>query len=162
MRQWYNSLTKKKYCIIPNDRGKYTLLIYSDNLYFASDSIINASIINNEWNDGWGYNYLDLTYGNGSRCIMANNGYNIYSVDNPSLIKDIDFISGDIIEVKKTNGYSDLVNVNYETIMYDYRDIEVDWDEDDTVYAYNVNDEKVKVHTDTEEEELIENNNDID
>ena len=164
MRQWYNSLTKKKYCIIPNDRGKYTLLIYSDNLYFASDSIINASIINNQWYDDswWEYIYLDLTYSNGRRCIMANNGYNIYSVDNPSLIKDVDFISGDIIEVKKTNGYSDLVNVDYETIMYDYRDIEVDWDEDYTVYAYNVNDEKVKVHTDTEEEELIESNDDID
>ena len=163
MRQWYNSLSNKNYCIIPNNRGRYTLLIYDDYLHFVSDSIIDVSVVENEWDDGlWDYFYFDITFNNSRRCIMSNNGYNIYCVDEPSSIEYCEFISYDLIEIKKQNGYSDLINITYENTMHDYHDIEVELDEDGVVYAYNKNGEKVKLYTETGEEEIIEEDSSIE
>ena len=44
--------------------------------------------------------------------------------------EELEKLKNDVIEIKKVNGYSDILNWNYESVFYDLRDVEVDSDED--------------------------------
>jgi hypothetical protein len=72
------------------------------------------------------------------------------------MIEYMESISYDVIEIKKVNGYSDILNWNYESVFYDLRNVEVDSDEDDVLYAYNKHDQRVKINMYDSNEEVID------
>ena len=159
MKKWYRLLYKRNYCIIPNTKGLYTLLVIDDgSLYSMSSNAVNVSLINNDYG---GYDesdllFFDITYNDNQRCILQNNGYHLYVCKDASMIKYIEFISYDVIEITKTNGFSDILNWNYEQVFYDLKDVEIDYDEDDTLYAYNQYGQKVKINMYDSSEEVVE------
>lgn len=159
MKKWYRLLYNRNYCIIPNTKGLYTLLVIDDgSLYSMSSNAVNVSLINNDYG---GYDesdllFFDITYNDNQRCILQNNGYHLYVCKDASMIKYIEFISYDVIEITKTNGFSDILNWNYEQVFYDLKDVEIDYDEDDTLYAYNQYGQKVKINMYDSSEEVVE------
>lgn len=158
MRKWYFTLYKKGYCIIPNVKGLYTLIVHdSDSLYGMIDNAVRVEKIQNDYFDmGNEYIFFDVIYDDGRRCILQNNGTHQYQCKDSSLIRYIDFISCDNIAIYKKDGSCDILNWNYEQIFYNLRNVEVDYDEDDTLYAYNKNGQRVKIDTYNNEEEVIE------
>ena len=159
MKIWYQLLYKRHYCIIPNTKGLYTLLVIDDeSLYSMSSNAVNVSLIKNDYG---GYDesdllLFDITYNDNQRCILQNNGYHLYVCKDASMIKYIEFISYDVIEITKTNGFSDILNWNYEQVFYNLKDVEIDYDEDDTLYAYNQYGQKVKINMYDSSEEVVE------
>lgn len=159
MKIWYRLLYKRHYCIIPNTKGLYTLLVIDDeSLYSMSSNAVNVSLIKNDYG---GYDesdllLFDITYNDNQRCILQNNGYHLYVCKDASMIKYIEFISYDVIEITKTNGFSDILNWNYDQVFYNLKDVEIDYDEDDTLYAYNQYGQKVKINMYDSSEEVVE------
>ena len=158
MRKWYLTLYKKGYCIIPNVKGLYTLIIHdSDSLYDMVDNAVSVEKIGNNYSDmNDEYIFFDVTYEDGSRCILENNGTNQYQCEDGSMIQYMDSVTYDCIEIKKTNGFSDLLNWNYEQIFYNLRDIEFNYDEDDVFYAYNKEGHRIKVNMYNGNEEVVD------
>lgn len=163
MKIWYRLLYKRHYCIIPNTKGLYTLLVIDDeSLYSMSSNAVNVSLIKNDYG---GYDesdllLFDITYNDNQRCILQNNGYHLYVCKDASMIKYIEFISYDVIEITKTNGFSDILNWNYDQVFYNLKDVEIDYDEDDTLYAYNQYGQKVKINMYDSSEEVVEDEDD--
>lgn len=159
MRKWYQMLYKHNYCIVPNVQGLYTLLVI-DNGYLDSmfSNAVNVSLIENDYGayDESDILLFDVTYDDNQRCILQNNGYNLYVCKDASMINHIEFISYDVIEITKTNGFSDILNWNYDQVFYNLRDVEIDYDEDDTLYAYNQYGQKVKINMYDSSEEVVE------
>lgn len=167
MRKWYLTLYKKGYCIIPNVKGLYTLMVYdSDSLYSMIDNAVRVEKIQNDWSDMDNeYIFFDVIYDDGRRCILQNNGIHQYQCKDASMIQYIDSIGYDTIEIRKTNGYSDLLNWNYEQVFYDLRDIETDDEDYDFIYATKKDGQRVRIDmyhsseevvTDEEDDEYIE------
>jgi hypothetical protein len=121
------------------------------------DNAVRVEKIRNDYSDMDNeYIFFDVIYDDGRRCILQNNGIHQYQCKNSSLINYIDFISYDNIAIYKKDGSCDILNWYYEQIFYNLRDVEVDYDEDDTIYAYNKNGQRVKIDTYNNEEEVIE------
>jgi hypothetical protein len=159
MSKWYQMLYKHNYCIVPNVQGLYTLLVI-DNGYLDSmfSNAVNVSLIENDYGayDESDILLFDVTYDDNQRCILQNNGYNLYVCKDASMINYIEFISYDVIEITKTNGFSDILNWNYDQVFYNLKDVEIDYDEDDTIYAYNQYGQKVKINMYDSSEEVVE------
>lgn len=159
MRQWNRMLYKHHYCIVPNVQGLYTLLVIDeDSLYAMVSNAVQISLIENQYSSDVDNDILffDVTYNDGRRCILQNNGIHQYQCKDANMIEYIESISYDVIEIKKVNGFSDVLNWNYESVFYDLRDVEVDFDEDDTIYAYNKHDQRVKIDMYHSSEEVVE------
>ena len=162
MRRWYKQLYKTHYCIVPNVKEMYTLLVIDDgDLYAMLDNAVNIEGLKNDWSDmDDEFMFFDVTYDDGRRCILQNNGTHQYQCKDGSMVSYIDFISYDNIGIYKKDGSCDVLNWNYEQIFYNLRDVEVDYDEDDTIYAYNKDGQRVKINTYSGDEEIAENDSD--
>ena len=157
MRRWYLTLYKKGYCIIPNTKGLYTLLVIDDSsLYGMVDNAVKIEKIPNDYSDMDNeYIFFDVTYDDGRRCILQNNGTHQYQCEDGSMIQYIDSITYDCIEIKKKNGFSDLLNWNYEQVFYDLRDIETDDEDYDFIYATKKDGQRVKIDMYHSDEEVV-------
>ncbi len=157
MRKWNSSLSKKGYCIIPNVKGLYTLIVHdSDSLYSMIDNGVRIEKIENDYSDDeLDINFFDVIYDDGRRCILQNNGIHQYVCKDASMIQYIYSIGYDTIEIRKTNGYSDLLNWNYEQVFYDLRDIETDDEDYDFIYATKKDGQRVRIDMYHSSEEVV-------
>ena len=97
-----------------------------------------------------------MIYDDGRRCILQDNGIHQYVCEDASMIQYIYSIGYDTIEIRKTNGYSDLLNWNYENVFYDLRDIETDDEDYDFIYATKKDGQRVKIDMYHSSEEIVE------
>lgn len=162
MRRWYLTLYKKGYCIIPNTKRLYTLLVIDDSsLYSMIDNAVRIEKIPNDYSDmDNDYIFFDVTYDDGRRCILQNNGIHQYVCEDASMVQYIYSIGYDTIEIRKTNGYSDLLNWNYEHVFYDLRDIETDDEDYNCVFAINKDGQRIRIDMCHCSEEVVEDEED--
>ena len=161
MRKWCQLLDKRHYCIIPNVKGLYTLLVIDEEeLYAMIDNAVKIERIKNYYSDiEDDFIFFDVIYNDGRRCILQNNGVHQYVCQDASMIQYIYSIGYDTIEIRKTNGYSDLLNWHYEQVFYDLKDIETDNEDDDFIYATNKDGQRVRIDMYNCDEELVDDNN---
>lgn len=157
IRQWYRQLYKKHYVAVPNVKNLYTLLVIErDYLYAMVDNAVRIEKIENDYSDGEvDINFFDVIYDDGRRCILQDNGVHQYVCKDASMIQYIDSIGYDTIEIRKTNGYSDLLNWNYEQVFYDLRDIETDDEDYDFIYATKKDGQRVRIDMYHSDEEVV-------
>jgi hypothetical protein len=158
MRKWYQLLDKRHYCIIPNVKGLYTLLVIDEEeLYAMIDNAVKVERIKNDYSDiEDDFIFFDVIYNDGRRCILQNNGVHQYVCEDASMIQYIDSFGYDTIEIRKTNGYSDLLNWNYEQVFYDLKDIETDEEDNDFIYATKKDGQRVRIDMYDCSEELVD------
>jgi hypothetical protein len=158
MRKWYLSLYKKGYCIIPNTKGLYTLIV-NDSYYLDEivDNAVEISLLEDDYiHETDNILFFDVTYNDGRRCILQNNGIHQYQCKDGSLINYMDFLNFDNIAIYKKDGSCDILNWNYEEVFYGLNAIERDEEDNDIIYAYNKNGQRVKIDLYVCEEEVIE------
>ena len=161
MRKWSQLLYKRHYCIIPNVKGLYTLLVIDEEeIYAMIDNAVKVERIKNDYSDMENdFIFFDVIYNDGRRCILQNNGVHQYVCEDASMIQYIESIGYDTIEIRKTNGYSDLLNWNYEEVFHDLKDIEYDEEDYDFIYATKKDGQRVRIDMINSSEELVDDNN---
>ena len=164
MRQANRMLTKQNYCIVPNIKNMYTLLVIDESeLYPMLNNAIRIEKIKNHYADDMNedFFFFDVIYDDNRRCILHNNGVHLYQCVNADMINAIEFITYDNIQIHKVNGFSDILNINYQQVIHDVKNIEVDYEDDDCLYAYNMHGHYVKIDMyNATTEEVDEKNND--